>query len=230
MDDAMKTLITLSLGLLLSGWVSAADIEFLTPELIDHGRVQEGTECTGIIRFANIGDRSITITKVAAGCGCTAATLDKNRLAPGDTANIQYVLRTKQYSGVMRKAVTVFLDHADVPRRRYILQADVFTDILFHPKYIHFRRITVNPDTLVTETLVVNNKSDHPLVCHNIYTNNDALRATPKETVIQAGERGEIQVSLTPSKAGRWTYYLHIDTNHKLKSNIRIPVFTRVYE
>lgn len=215
--------------MLLFGLAQAQDIEYLTPEVIDHGKVQEGEECRGDIRFVNKSDDPVRIARVKAGCGCTTVNPGKKELAPGDTATIRYVLRTKRYNGLMRKAVDIEFA-GGLKRRRFILQADVYTDILLHPKYIQFRNVALNPDTLVTETLTVNNKSGRSLVCKKIYSNADALSVDPEETVIEAGQRGEIEVTLNPSKPGRHTYYLIIETDHGLKSRIRVPVFARVHE
>lgn len=224
----MKNLILLAASLVLLGSAAAREIEFLTPELIDHGRVEEGTELEGRIRFVNQGGQTLKIKRVQSGCGCTTARLVSNEIAPGDTADIRYILRTKQYTGLMRKAVTVQFEPPAPPNKRYILQADVYTDILLNPKYLHFRDVDADPDTLVTEILTIHNRSDRPLICHRIATNAEAIRAAPAKMTIAPGDRGRIEVSLLPSEAGRRTFYLSIDTDHELKPNLRIPVFAHV--
>ena len=128
----------------------------------------------------------------------------------------------------MRKAVTIQFGRGGPPNRRFILQTDVYTDILLHPKYLHFGSVALNPDTLVARILTVENTSDQPLVCRKIYADADAVHAAPDAMIIAPGESSRIEVSLRPSEAGRWTYYLNVDTDHTLKSRLRIPVFAHV--
>ena len=64
------------------------------------------------------GDDTLRITEVKPGCGCTKAPLDKEVLAPGDSARLDILFATGRYSGMVTKRPVV---HTNAGRQPEIM-------------------------------------------------------------------------------------------------------------
>jgi hypothetical protein len=228
----MKNMIfSFMVGLLFVNPVLAQQITMITPKLVDLGRVKEGDVVEGSILFVNAGDKALTIKQVKTSCGCTAANAGKMEHAPGDTAVIDFQLNSRGYGGIMRKPVTVFFEEKNLDNLRYLLQADVFSEFGVNPRYINLGRMALNPDTVVTEFFTMKNESGGPIECKKIYVNKvDMLEVFPTSVVIPPGKEQLMRIDIKPQRAGRFTYYVHIQTDYEKKPRVNVPVFVYIQE
>jgi len=200
-------------------------IEFLTPKMMDLGRVREGTVVKDSIRFINKDSSPIRIHRVQTSCGCTAAQIEKTELAPGDTATILFSLSTSGFQGVIRKSVTVYFEGANIKTERIVLEATVYSEFDVTPRYIHLKRTVFYPDSIFTAFLFIQNHSSGPIHCTKIYAKSDFIHISPSSAVIQAGEKKSLTVELKPTRAGRNTSYIIIESDYEPNPIIHIPVF-----
>jgi hypothetical protein len=61
------------------------------------------------------GDDTLRVTEVKPGCGCTQAPLDRDVLAPGDSARLEILFKTGRYSGSVTKRPTIFTNMSRDP-------------------------------------------------------------------------------------------------------------------
>ena len=73
----------------------------------DFGKVNEGDKVNYTFNFANKGSSVLTIKDIKTSCGCTAALISQDSLAPGKDGTIKVELDTKNRSGKMSGTVTV---------------------------------------------------------------------------------------------------------------------------
>ncbi len=73
----------------------------------DFGDVAEGTSVTHNFVVSNSGGDVLKITKVRAGCGCTAASPEKSELAPGESTTIRVAFNSTGREGRQEKYVFV---------------------------------------------------------------------------------------------------------------------------
>ncbi len=85
---------------------SKARIEFIE-KYWDFGVVPGGFVVYHNFALRNTGSDTLVITRVKPTCGCTAAPLSSDRIAPGDTAMISVSLDTSKLHGKVRKFVNV---------------------------------------------------------------------------------------------------------------------------
>lgn len=212
---------------MLFAWTSsqAQQIEWLTPRLIDLGRVQEGQVVKGNIRFINKDSASLSVFQVITSCGCTAAQPDKQQHAPGDTVKINYTLNTRSLGGVIRKPLTVYYDCGGQHSEKFILQADVYSELDIHPRYLQFRSNGVNPDTVTTQCFSIRNHSGSPVNITKIHINEDFVSVSPQSATIQQENEVQFQVRCRPKEHVRKMVYLMIETDSKTKPKISVPVY-----
>lgn len=58
------------------------------PTTFDFGRVETGRVVEHRFAVENIGSKVLEITRVSTSCGCTSAEVDKEKLAPGEKAEL----------------------------------------------------------------------------------------------------------------------------------------------
>ena len=57
----------------------------------------EEKEFTGTLSFKNAGDKPVRVAKIAASCGCTTGTTDKQEYAPGETGVLTIHVNLKEF-------------------------------------------------------------------------------------------------------------------------------------
>lgn len=199
-------------------------------KLIDLGRVQEGTSVKSMVRFVNSTGESLSIKRVKSSCGCTAADVPKQAFAPGDTATIPFLINTRGFRGVVRKTLTVHFHEKDIKPERFVIQANVFSELNVEPRYLTMMQLTLNPDTTVTEYFTIKNDSEKLIRCEKIYTTSDMVAVAPEKAEIPPGKEHLIRVEVNPMRTGHYTMYVHVQSDHPLKSHINVPIFAQIRE
>lgn len=114
---------------------SKARIDFLE-KYWDFGIVPRGYIVYHNFAFRNTGSDTLVITKVKPTCGCTAAPLSSDHIAPGDTAKISVTLDTSKLRGKVRKFVNIDCNDPINPYYKISFKAEI--DSLY-------KTITVEP-------------------------------------------------------------------------------------
>ncbi len=74
----------------------------------DFGSVLEGFAVTHVFTVRNAGDEVLTIGRVAASCGCTTTQLATDRLAPGESVELEVLVDTAGFGGTISKSIYVY--------------------------------------------------------------------------------------------------------------------------
>ncbi|MDH3268449.1 MAG: DUF1573 domain-containing protein, partial [Ignavibacteria bacterium] len=75
--------------------------------------------------FANKGSSVLSIKDIKTSCGCTAALLSQDNLAPGQEGTIKVELDTKNRSGKMSRTVTINSNDPKDPAKVLTIYADI---------------------------------------------------------------------------------------------------------
>jgi len=202
----------------------------VTPKLYKLGRVQEGTVIADTLLFVNTGKKPVTIKRVRSSCGCTTTTLVKKEIAPGDTGTVGFALNTRGYKSVLRKSITVLFEEKNVKPLEFKVHTVVYTNWEVSPRYLHFYRIAVNPDTTLLKVLTLENHSDHIIKIKEIDTGNPKIRVSPETGAIKPGEKLFLQVQMVPDKVGTLHETMSILSDDEFKPKIKVPVYMHVTE
>jgi hypothetical protein len=118
----------------------------------------------------------------------------------------------------------------DIPEGKFVVQADVYSDLDVEPRFINFGAVQRNADTVLSEYFTLENNSKDPIHCHKVYTSDERIHVSAASMVIQPGKKYVMSISLKPEHTGRHTYYVHIQTNNKMKPRINVPIFVAIQE
>ena len=89
------------------------------------GKIKQGEQATYEFVVRNDGDGPLTIKNVETSCGCTAALVSENTLAPGKSGKIKVVFNSLGYSGEVAKYIFVDSDDPATPRAQLKISASV---------------------------------------------------------------------------------------------------------
>ncbi|MCE1189713.1 MAG: DUF1573 domain-containing protein [Ignavibacteria bacterium] len=125
-----------SAQVILKGSVSADDaqkvVEIKGPKIefkelqFDFGAVPEGTICTHVFEFKNIGTEILEIKDIKTSCGCTAAVVSEALLSPGETGTLKVDLNTAGRFGRVQRDVTITTNEKDTPLK----SIKIFSEII----------------------------------------------------------------------------------------------------
>jgi hypothetical protein len=91
----------------------------------DFGKVNEGDKVNYTFNFANKGTSELAIKDIKTSCGCTAALLSQDHLAPGQEGTLKVELNTQNRSGKMSRTVTISSNDPKDPAKVLTIYADV---------------------------------------------------------------------------------------------------------
>ncbi|NOY05845.1 MAG: DUF1573 domain-containing protein [Chlorobi bacterium] len=127
---------------------------------LDLGDMRPGESKRGELRFTNSWTDTLYLARPKASCGCTAALVSKDVLAPGDSGVLEIELRASPSAhGKMRKTVSMYYVGDSQPFRTLEVRARVLTDLEPSTRYIRFKTIPGRSDTAKV-TLVSHAKKD----------------------------------------------------------------------
>lgn len=220
-------LIFLTIALFITPLFSQ-NIEFLSPEKIDAGKVKEGDKISGAIKFVNMGNSEVTIKDVRTSCGCTAAKPNKKTYSMGDTAEIDYTVKTDGFKGSIRKTIRVSFENADIDNASFTIMAEVYKELNVTPNYLQFNDFRPNTDTTITDFFEIQNEADTPIEIKKINVYNEFLKIVPENVTIPPHKSHLFQVKFTPLKAGRYDTRISIESNYQKQPVLYLPVFIQI--
>lgn len=91
----------------------------------DFSKVKQGEVVSHEFVFANEGDATLDIQKVSTSCGCTAALVSADKVAPGKEGRISVKFDTRGYGGQVRKIIYVDSNDPQDSHRQLEIAADV---------------------------------------------------------------------------------------------------------
>jgi len=104
--------------------VKGAILTFENTE-IDLGDIPEGIKKEFTVKFTNTGSDTLIISKVRAGCGCTAALSSEEVIKPSGSGEIKIVFNTAGRKGKQRKDVTIISNDSVTPRKQIVFTGNV---------------------------------------------------------------------------------------------------------
>lgn len=205
--------------------VSAQEVEYLTPSLIDVGEFNEGQLIEGTIKFRNPGNKPLLISDVKTSCGCTVPKLTKREYLPGETGTIDFTIKTTGFSGVIRKSITVLFENPGMQPGRFIVQAKIHPEVNLTPRYLNFTKITADPDTTVTEYIELENNSDKSIHVSRVESSHPFISVRPGSIQIPPHKSQLFAVEVRPVKMGRFRATINLATDNENKPTVTVPVF-----
>ncbi len=119
----LALVVILGFGLL---WGAAKQPKIKFKELTHgYGKIKQGAVLTHDFVFNNEGDATLIITKVLTSCGCTAALVSEDQVAPGGQGKIEVKFDSQGYGGQISKLIYVDSNDPGQPRSTLEVTADI---------------------------------------------------------------------------------------------------------
>ncbi|MFP4527036.1 MAG: DUF1573 domain-containing protein [Candidatus Kapaibacterium sp.] len=222
----MKRLV-LPLILLLLGFSQLAaqpKLEVIGGNTHDFGKVQpDDSPLKAKKILKNVGDQTLIIHNVKPTCGCTTAPLDKDTLAPGESATLDITFNVSNYTDEVTKSIGVYANTSP-QRANIMLKAFVVRPISYYPKIMSLRNMTVGEES--SSQITIRNRTEKPIKIMEIKTKPEGIKTSikPGET-LKPNIDYKLQIFHTPKEPGRLKGYIILKTDHPEVPSITINIW-----
>jgi len=192
------------------------------------GKISHGRAVSHEFVFTNEGDATLVIKKVTTTCGCTAALVSSEKLAPGAEGKIEVKFDTRGYGGQVGKLVYVESNDPNEPQKQLEIKADI--EVPPSPK------IEIDPYNLdigllvegeeLEADLIVMNKGEMELRAEFIHRS--ALYFVAGKPVafplkVAAGKEVAVEIRIpTVNKVGVIREYVLVKSNDPMRSTLSL--------
>ena len=98
-------------------------------EIHNFGSLNAGEIVSFTFVFRNEGTKTLTITGVDSGCGCTEVKIENKNIEPGQEGKIEVIYNSAGEVGRQLKTVTLF-SNAEQAQKQHYLKANVTNEII----------------------------------------------------------------------------------------------------
>lgn len=194
------------------------------------GKIKQGKAVSHEFVFTNEGDATLVIRRVTTTCGCTAALVSDEKVAPGEEGRIEVKFDTRGYGGQIGKLVYVESNDPKEPQKQLEVKADI--EVPPSPK------IEIEPYNLDVGLLVegeelraglkVMNKGELELRAefnHRTATYFLDAKPAPIPLKVAAGKEVEVDVRIpTMNRTGVIREYVLVKSNDPMRSTLSLYV------
>lgn len=99
------------------------------PYTWDFGTVKQQELLKHDFILKNESSKTLNIQEIHTSCGCTASAAKKKQLLPGEETEIEVKFDTRKYLGQVKQFIYVNTDSLDNPVIRYIIKANVESNV-----------------------------------------------------------------------------------------------------
>jgi len=98
-------------------------------EIHNFGSLKAGELVSFTFIFRNEGSKTLEITGVDSGCGCTEVNIPNKSIAPGQEGQIEVIYNSAGEVGRQLKTITLF-SNAEPPQKQLLIKANVTNEII----------------------------------------------------------------------------------------------------
>lgn len=188
------------------------------------GSIHRGEIIERTLRVLNKGTDTLEVSSVTASCGCTAAMISSPRLAPGQGGTLNITFNSKNFTGDIRKTVTLHSNCDDNPNQVIEFTATVVDEVVFSPPQFWFKDAEVGKTS--HSTVRLRNNSDQPLILKGARLTYADFSLTLPAHPLKPGEEVELVMTFTPEKAIPFIAEgVFITTSNPNRNELYIPVY-----
>ncbi|RMG44748.1 MAG: DUF1573 domain-containing protein [Candidatus Dadabacteria bacterium] len=193
----------------------------------DFGSVSQGTVVSHDFLIKNKGNAPLVIQRIVPACGCTASTLEKNRVAPGEETVVHVEFDTSGFSGEKYKTVRLYSNDFDQPSALLALKGVVEPDVIVEPRRVYFGEVVkgVTPADL-SRIVVVKVRKGSGAKITSVSTFSDVLNV---EELFSSPSEKRLKISLSDTvRLGELRDRVIVGIKGSRINSINIPVFASV--
>jgi hypothetical protein len=182
----MKKLSFWLLGLYISTAIAAPQIKMNSPLIYDFGTVNQNEIVEHTFEFRNTGDDTLKILHVKSSCGCTAAMVSQENLAPNETGHLKATFNTKNRSGTQQKSILIESNDPNQPFLQVKIKGKIVVPYDIEPNFMTFREMKSGSPSEAQVLLI--NHTDKPLKLGEPQADMSELDVTLSQTTCAPGD------------------------------------------
>jgi len=192
----------------------------------DFGYIPQQAFVSHIYKITNEGKDSLLIDRVRPACGCTAAPLKKDKLAPGESTDLLVTFNSGRYTGQARKGIYITSNDSLYPGRSIEFSATVADKnpiATVTPEAIEFDSMQATKDQ--RKYVKLDNFSGGKLKISLIDNPNSYLKIKIRDRELQSQGSTQIEVRLREKIEPGWlktSFTLELEGSQKTR--VTIPV------
>jgi hypothetical protein len=194
----------------------------------DFGKVKQGATLSHEFVFANEGDATLTIRRVATSCGCTAALVSDQQIQPGKQGKIEVKFDTRGYGGQVAKIVYVESNDPKEPSKQLEVKANIEVPpaprIEIDP-YNYDAGLVVESEDLKASLKIIN-RGELELRAEFNHRNAEFFvggKPAPSPLKIAAGKEVTVDLKIpTQTRAGVVREYVLVKSNDPVRSTLSL--------
>ena len=185
------------------------------------GKINQGDKVSHVFVITNSGGDLLIIEHVQASCGCTAATPEKNELAPGESTNLEVVFNSAGRNGAQKKNITIKSNDPENPLVKLVVTATVIKSdnseanvpVLYFSETKHdFGK--VKEGNTVEYTFSFRNTGKEILKIKDVRTSCGCTAALVSSEKLEPGSEGTLKIELdTKNRSGKMSRTITIQSN-----------------
>lgn len=191
------------------------------PMKYDFGTVTQGETVTHSFILTNNGGDLLKIIHVQTSCGCTAATPERNELAPGESTNLEVTFNSTGRYGAQKKNITIKSNDPENPLLKLTLTGSVnkSNDPNAKVPVIYFSETKhdfgkVKEGDVVEYTFQFGNNGKAPLKIKDVKTSCGCTAALVSNEQLEPGDSSTLKVKLdTKNRKGKMSRTITIQSN-----------------
>ena len=189
---------------------------------VDFGVIATGSEAKKVVKLTNVYDSTVEIESVTTTCGCSAATLGKKILQPGESASVEIKMNTHKFRQKKEPWLVIQFKRPRRVSTRVPIKAYIRTDVVFNPGAIRFGKVDFGKEGTAVVDIAYAGRPDWDIEHIKIANENLTATLSPPQT-----GPGTIKFKLTmtlsdKAKAGNLRDVVTLVTNDK--SNPYVPL------
>ncbi|MDI6766967.1 MAG: DUF1573 domain-containing protein [Bacteroidota bacterium] len=209
----------LSLGILFPAvLLCQPKVSLVGDSNLDFGETTNFSEVKRIVTIKNIGTDTLIISNVSSSCGCTAALMSNDHIPPSDSAALSITFDAKQFSGKIRKTVTMQTNDTSRLRVEIGFTANVVRYLELSPEYLFLRTVK---DSATSQTITIKNVGKETVKFLSVTSSIDELVTNLSNNAVDPGEEVTLSTMIKPTTTGTITGNIEVKTDHP-----KIPSFT----
>jgi hypothetical protein len=224
-EKRMKFILFLAFSVLLSAtsMFSQAKIEIVGGNSFDFGEIYLGGKVEKKLAIKNIGKDTLVIGQVQPSCGCTAALMSENKIAPNKIATLNIGFDSKGFNGTVHKSISITSNDTTNKTLNVTFTATIITVLSMDPQFIYFQNTKL--DSTSTLKIKLTNNMQETVEIKSFEHKIQGLKLEIMQRKLMPKESTEISVSYIPTSEGMAQADVIINTSSKKQPKIPLRFF-----
>ena len=174
------------------------------------------------LTLKNIGTDTLTISDVSTSCGCTAALISHDHIAPNDSGILSVTFDAKRYGGRIEKMISMNTNDTAQKHVNIKFGVNVIKSLDVDPEYMYFYTTV---DSTTENTLTIKNSSSQTIRIKSVKPSSDFITVKLSEDKLSPGEEAALTGTIQPKQSGTVRGDIEITTDFTKYPKFAIAFF-----